>query len=344
MVDVADRVRALEQVGLLLGGPAEQRSIHRLQRRRLLVEGHHVIPDRHARHPDAPQIGIAAELHQRDVAAPRPAGDHRALAIDVVALQQIVQPRRHVVHVGEPGVAGQRVTPGTPVPGRTPVVRHRHQEPRVDIGLDLGHVAVDVQPMRSAVDEHHHGVRAVAVGLDDPAVHVLPLPVSVAPVAERPARRRLADCDRLLAAIGQHTRSRGRRRCARTRRCRRAGRGHRRSSRGASRSSSPRRWRRRRGARCRDPRTDARPGRPWRRGTSAAPGGRRAMDRQVEPVVGDEIPDRDPLLDRPARGRPRAAGRPRAETRRRRAPPTCRRLVRPRPRPSAGRRSATRGG
>ena len=82
VVGEVDRVAVAHQLREVLRLlSAEQRAVVRLEERRELLVAVLVVADRHACNPAGPELGMLAELEQRDVAAPRVAGDHRALGV-----------------------------------------------------------------------------------------------------------------------------------------------------------------------------------------------------------------------------------------------------------------------
>ena len=162
VVREVDRVAVEHQRGHLVGPPAEQRAIVRLQVRRHVVVRHLVVPDRDARHAAEPQVRMLAQLHQGEVSAPRPAADHRARRVRDAVLHQPREPGVQVLELRPADVAGQRVAPLGAVPGRAAVVDHRHGEPGVDVRLRLRAPPILVQPCGPAVGPDQHRERPVA--------------------------------------------------------------------------------------------------------------------------------------------------------------------------------------
>src|SRR5215213_8472399 len=94
-----------------------------------------------------------------------------------------------VLDLGPADVADELVTPGGAEPDGAAVVEHPDAEAHVDVGLDFGRPAVEVDRRRAAVDQQERGPRLRALRLDDPAVDALALRVRELPGHERPAGR-----------------------------------------------------------------------------------------------------------------------------------------------------------
>ena len=116
---------------------------------------------------------MLAELHQREVSAPRPAADDSARRVRDAVLHQPLEAGVQVLQLRSADVADQRVTPLGAVPGRPAVVDHRHGEPGVDVGLRFRAPPILVQPGRPAVRPDQDRERPVALRRDVEAVHRL---------------------------------------------------------------------------------------------------------------------------------------------------------------------------
>ncbi len=176
--------------------PAEQRSVVRLQDRRELLVPVLVIAHRDSGHPTDPELRVLPDLEQRDVAAPRVAGDDRSLRVGDPTRDEIGEAGVDVLELRPSDVPDQDVAPLAPVPDRAAVVDHAHCEPGFDVCLHLGLPAVEVEPRRPAVDEHHHRERPAGVvrggveAVDALAVRVLEVPRLVRAALRSPLRRR----------------------------------------------------------------------------------------------------------------------------------------------------------
>ncbi len=139
---------------------------------------------------------MLSELEQRDVPAPRPTCDHGALGVGDPAGDEIREAGVHVLDLRAADVGDQDVSPLAPVPDGAAVVDHPDREARVDVRLHLRLPAVEVEPGRAAVDEHHHRERPARVvrghveAVHALAVRVLEVPRLVRPAFRGPRRRR----------------------------------------------------------------------------------------------------------------------------------------------------------
>ena len=186
---------------------AEERAVVRLEEGRQLLVPVLVVPDGHARDPAQPQVGMLPQLEERDVPAPGVAGDHRALGVGQAVRDEILEPGVHVLELRPADVPDERVAPLPSVADRAAVVDHPDDEARVHVGLHLGLPAVEVEPRRPAVDEHHHRERAPGVVRRHvEAVHALAVRILEVPRLVRPGRRRSLALhgDRLGADVVQH--------------------------------------------------------------------------------------------------------------------------------------------
>ena len=146
---------------------------------------------------------MLAELEERDVPAPRVPADDGTLRVGDPARDEIREPCVHVLELRPADVPDERVAPLAAVADRAAVVDHPDGEAGVDVRLHLRLPAVEVEPGRSAVDEHQHRERASrVVRRDEEAVHALPVWVLEVPRLVRPRRRRaLAERDDLGARV-----------------------------------------------------------------------------------------------------------------------------------------------
>ena len=252
-----------------------------------------------------------------------------------------VEPGVQVLELGTADVADQRVAPRGPVAGRTSEVDHGHGEPGVDVGLHLGAPRSSSSQVGPPCGRTNDRERSVAVGRRrrsrGPTVRA-GCRTGTRRTVVRPAARSPSAREHLVAAVVEDAR-RVRAVALRggTTRCRRAGRGRRRSGLPDARSASSVLAARSSGRGDAGPRPGARAATPSRRATSRARPPRRAGPS------GDRSSHRSPAPRSPVAGSPVRSWITASRRRRRRAtmrPSTGsspRRGGRRRPRRSAGR-------
>ncbi len=122
--------------------------------------------------PAAQRSGWVPRAEQGEEAAPRPAGDERALRVDDPLGDQRVVDGAHVLELGEPRAAGQRVAPGAAVADGPAVVDVHDGVAGVDVGRPAGAVGVVVEGLGTAVHQKGAGVRARPLGAHQQRVDV----------------------------------------------------------------------------------------------------------------------------------------------------------------------------
>ena len=130
LVGEVDRVAVAHQLRQLLRRlAAEERAVVLLEERRELLVARLVVADRDTCDAAAPELGVLAELEQRDVAAPRVARDHRALRVGDPARDEVGSPAFTSSSSGPPMFPIERVAPLAPVADRAAVVDHPTAKP-----------------------------------------------------------------------------------------------------------------------------------------------------------------------------------------------------------------------